>query len=89
MGYLIFHRLHLAVQRRVHAAILRPPFVKRRVALAMLTAKPCHLHTAFGLVQDRKDLRLRVSAWLHSESPHASCRENSTFAARYFRGDHN
>jgi len=31
------------------------------------------------------DLRLSVSACLHSESPRLSCRENSTYAAPYFR----
>jgi len=38
------------------------------------------------LTQDRDDLRLSVSACLHAKSPHASCRENSTYAAPYFRG---
>jgi len=38
------------------------------------------------LPQDRDDLRLSVSACLHSKSPRSSCRENSTFAAPYFRG---
>jgi hypothetical protein len=52
----------------------------------MLTAKLGHRHTAFGLPQDRDDLSLSVSACLHSKSPHASCRENSTHAAPYFRG---
>ena len=32
------------------------------------------------------DLGLSVSACLHLESPHASCRENSTYAAPYFGG---
>jgi hypothetical protein len=45
-------------------------------------------HAAFSLSQDGDDLRLCVSACLHSKSPHASCRENSTFAAPYFRGDY-
>ena len=45
-----------------------------------------HWHTAFSLTQDREDLRLSVSACLHSESPHPSCRENSTYADPYFRG---
>ena len=53
----------------------------------MLTAKLCHRHSAFALAQDRKDLRLSVSTCLQSESPHASCREYSTYAAPYFRGD--
>jgi hypothetical protein len=32
------------------------------------------------------DMRFRVSACLHSESPRLSRRENSTYAAPYFRG---
>jgi hypothetical protein len=48
--------------------------------------KLSHGHTPFSLTQDREDLRLSVSACLHSEFPHASCRENSTYAAPYFRG---
>jgi RHS repeat-associated protein len=38
------------------------------------------------LAQDRKDLRLSLSACLHSKSPRSSCLENSTFAASCFRG---
>ena len=45
-------------------------------------------YTAFGLTQDRDDLRLSVSACLHLKSPRSSCRENSTYAAPYFRGDY-
>src|SRR6056297_4341407 len=52
----------------------------------MLTAKLGHRHPTFGLTQDLDDLRLSVSACLHSESPRSSCRENSTYAAPYFRG---
>jgi hypothetical protein len=33
------------------------------------------------------DLRLSVSAGLHSKSPHAYCRKNSTSAVPYFRGE--
>ena len=78
--------LHLADHRRIHPAILRTPFVERRIAHAMLAAQLGHRHTAFSLPQDRDDLRLSVSACLHSNSPRSSCRENSTFAAPYFRG---
>ena len=53
---------------------------------AMLMAQLGQRHTAFGLPQDPDDLSLSVSACLYSESPHASCRENSTFAAPCFRG---
>ena len=53
---------------------------------AMRPAQLRHRHPAFGLTQDRKDLRFSVSACLHSESPRSSCRENSTSAAPYFRG---
>jgi hypothetical protein len=53
---LIFHGLHLADQGRIHAAIFRPPFVKRGIAHAMFTAQLGHRHTAFGLPQDRDDL---------------------------------
>ena len=52
----------------------------------MLTAQLGHRHTAFGLPQDRDDLRISVSAGLHSKSPRSSCRENSTYAAPYFQG---
>ena len=52
----------------------------------VLAAQLCHRHAAFALTQDRKDLRLSVSACLHSKSPRSSCRENSTSAAPYFRG---
>ena len=83
---LVLKGLRLGDHRRIHSAILRPPFVKGRVAHAMFTAQLGHRHPAFSLPQDRKDLRLRVSACLHSESPHASCRENSTYAASHFRG---
>jgi hypothetical protein len=54
----------------------------------MLTAKLGHRHTAFSLPQDRDDLRLSVSACPNSKSPRSSCRENSTLAAPYFRGDY-
>ena len=54
----------------------------------MLAAQLGHRHTALSLTQDRKDLRLSLSACLHSESPRSSCRENSTFAAPHFRGDY-
>jgi hypothetical protein len=40
------------------------------------------------LTQDRDDLRLSASACLHTKSPHASCRENSTHPAPYFREDY-
>jgi hypothetical protein len=53
---------------------------------AMFAAKFGHRHTAFGLTQDRDNLSLCVSACLHSKSPRSSCRENSTYAAPYFRG---
>ena len=53
---LIFHGFHLADQRRIHPAILRPPFVERRVAHAVLAAQLGHRHTAFSLPQDRDDL---------------------------------
>ena len=52
----------------------------------MLAAQLGNRHTAFGLPQDRDDLRFSVSACLHSKSPRSSCRENSTYAAPYFRG---
>ena len=52
----------------------------------MVTAQLGHWHAAFGLTQDRKDLRLCISACLHSESPRSSCRENSTSAAPTFGG---
>lgn len=35
---LVFHRLHLADQGRIHPAILGPPFVKLRIAHAMFAA---------------------------------------------------
>ena len=49
----------------IHPAILRPPFVKRRIAHAMFTAKLRNWHAALGLAQDRKDLGLAVSRHLH------------------------
>jgi hypothetical protein len=79
-------RLHMPGQRRIHPAILRPPLVERRVAHPVLAAQIGHRHTALGRSQDRDDLRFSVSACLHSESPRSSCRENSTYAAPYFRG---
>jgi hypothetical protein len=54
----------------------------------MLVAQLGNRNTAFGMPQDRKDLRLSVSTCLHSKSPRSSCRENSTFEAPYFRGDY-
>ncbi len=59
---LLFHRLHLADQRCIHPAILRPPFEKRRVAHPMLAAQLPHRHIAFGLPQGRDDLGLSVPA---------------------------
>ena len=44
-----------------------------------------HRHAAFSLTQDREELRLSVSACLHSKSPRSSCRENSTYADPYFQ----
>jgi len=52
----------------------------------MLAAQLSHRHPSFGLTQDRKDLRLSLSACLHSKNPRSSCRENSTYAASYFQG---
>ena len=52
----------------------------------MFPAKLSHRHATFSLPQDRDDLSLSVSACLHAKSPHASCRENSTYAPPYFRG---
>jgi hypothetical protein len=40
----------------IHPAILRPPFVERRVTHPVLAAQLRHRHTAFGLAQDRKNL---------------------------------
>ncbi|MDO5757712.1 MAG: hypothetical protein Q4P24_09385, partial [Rhodobacterales bacterium] len=37
---------------------------------------------------DRDNLRLCVSACLHSESPQASCRENSTSASPLLSGNY-
>jgi hypothetical protein len=62
--------------------------VERWVAHAMLAAQTGHRHTTFGLSQDRDDLRLSIFTFLHSKSRHVSCRENSTYAAPYFRGDY-
>ena len=53
---LVLDGLHLADQRRIHAAILRTPLVERRIAHAMLAAQLGHRNTAFGLPQDREDL---------------------------------
>jgi len=55
---LVFDSLHLADQRRIHAAILRPSFIERRVTHAMLAAQLGHRHTAFSLPQDRPSRRL-------------------------------
>ena len=71
---------------RGHATILCSPLIKGCVAHTMLMAQISHRHTAFTLSQDRKDLGCAVSCHLHSKSPHASCRENSTSAVPYFRG---
>lgn len=83
---LLANGLHLADQRRIHSAILRPPRLERRAAHAMFTAQLGNRHTAFGMPQDRNDLRHCVSACLHSESLPSSWREKSTHAAHYFRG---
>jgi hypothetical protein len=53
---------------------------------AMLTAKFSNGHATFSLTQDRKNLGFAISCHLHSKSPRLSCRENSTYAAPYFRG---
>ena len=53
---------------------------------AVFAAQLGHRHAAFSLAQDRKDLRLCVSACLHSKSPRSYCRENSTYAPPYFQG---
>jgi hypothetical protein len=63
---------------RGHPAILRPPFVERRVAPLehwftifcrsvhpVLAAKLRHRHTAFGLAQDCKNLGVAISRHLH------------------------
>jgi hypothetical protein len=55
--------------------------VKRRLAHPMPAAQLRNWHTAFGLPQDHDDLRLSVSACLHSKSPRSFCRENYTLAA--------
>lgn len=85
---LLLDGLHLTDHRRIHPAILRPPFLERHVVHAMLAAQLGHRHAAFGLPQDREGLRLGVSACLHSKSSRFSCRENSTDAAPYFRGNY-
>jgi YD repeat-containing protein len=83
---LFLNGLRLGDHRRIHAPILRPPLLERRVTHTLRPAKLGHRHPAFSLTQDRKHLRLSVSACLHSESPHASGQENSTHPAPYFRG---
>ena len=56
--------------------------------IGSLIAFSSRRYTAFGLPKDRHDLRLSVSACLHSKSPRSSCRENSTHAALTFGGDY-
>lgn len=60
--------------------------VERRVAHAVSLPQHRHRQTAFGLPQDRDDLRLSVSACLHSKFLRSSWRENSTYTALCFRG---
>ena len=55
--------------------------IEGRVAHTVLAAQLCNRHAAFALRQDRNNLRLCVSACLHSESPRSSWRENSTSAS--------
>jgi hypothetical protein len=62
---LFLNGLHLADHGRIHAAILCSPFVERRIAHAMFTAKLGHRHTTFSLSQDRKDLGFAISGHLH------------------------
>ena len=62
---LFLHGLHLADHGRIHAAILRPLFVERRIAHAMFAAQLGHWHTAFSLAQDRKNLGFAISGHLH------------------------
>ena len=85
---LVFNGFHLRDHGCIHPAILRPPLVKQRGTHAMFAAQLGHRHTAFGLAQDRNNLRLRKSAGLHVNLLVLLCRENSTFKSHYFRGDY-
>ena len=49
----------------IHAAVLRPPFVKRRVADRVLAAKIGDRQPALRLAQNSHDLRFRKSALSH------------------------
>lgn len=73
------HGLHLGHQRSVHAAILRPPVVERRIADRMLAADVCHRHSTFSLLQDREDLRVSESRFLHVFLQAQSTPEKSNF----------
>ena len=78
----------LKLMHRIDKLHMEFPFAGSRMLQGLLVQegfKVGRLHVA-SLTQDREDLRLSVSACLHSESPHASCRENSTYAAPYFQG---
>jgi hypothetical protein len=55
--------LQLGNHRRIHAAILRPPFVKRRVAHPMLKLKRGHWRAAVSPSQDREDLGFAISCY--------------------------
>jgi len=56
--------VNLADHGRIHAAILCPPFIERRIAHAVRAAQLGHRHTAFSLAQDRKDLGFAISGHL-------------------------
>jgi hypothetical protein len=91
---LVFKGLHLANHRCVHPAILRTPFVERRVAPSRTLLRnilPVSASRARGTAQ-RQAHRLRLGAGSQgfgvryissssSKSPQISCRENSTSAS--------
>lgn len=62
---LLLHALHFSYHRGVHAAVLRPPFVKSRTRYAVFPLNVSNGHPALSPLQHRHDLRIRKSALLH------------------------
>ena len=58
---LVFEFFHARHQRRIHAAVISPPFIKRGIADAMLTQQVDHRRAAIGLLQYRQYLAIAES----------------------------
>jgi hypothetical protein len=74
--------LHPGHQCRVHAAVLRAPFVEARAAHPVLATQLRNGCSGFGLLQDPNDLAFRESGRLHAKFPVDLLLENSTLNTR-------